>query len=189
MARTLISRPVGAPVRVLVRPMPFVALIFAIVLCAQPASAETPQVVFPGGEVMMSLPGGYGSRFDDGGETLVVFPRSKSFELRITFHSLAKFARQRSTLPKDFIADAAQKNGRPLFQLKSNDSVGYAEATKASSDDAPPSFHTHGAISLGRGYATFTLSFERKDFEQPDVMWVRQDGLLELLGRLQYVGA
>jgi hypothetical protein len=157
--------------------------------CTELSIAQSSLVIFAGAAAAVAKPSGYVSKLEEHGNTLILLPATKAFELRVTFHSLAQYTKQRPTIAKDFISDTAKKNGRTLFHLDANDSIGYVDPPKPSNDAGPPSQHIHGAMSLGQGYATFTLSFEDNAVEHTDVRWARDKGLLELLALLKNVGA
>jgi hypothetical protein len=143
-------------------------------------------VPFAHGGARITLPAGYGYELEGDGRTIVIRPaRRELFEFRITYNSLAKYARERRSVAEDFIHRTAQKKGRRVHRIKGTDSIGFIEPGAASTVKDEPVRNIHGLMSLGKGYVTFTLTVPEKYAHLPEVRAFVGGGMESLLGALR----
>ena len=161
-------------------------LVPGLILLVWALAAYGQSVQFANGGARITLPAGYSHELEDDGKTIVIRPGQKDlFEFRLTFNSLAQYARQRPNIAEEFIRNAAEKKGRKVNRIKGTDSIGFLEPGDGTTVNREPARNMHGVLTLGKGYVTLTLTVPEKYAQLPEVREFVGGGMESLLGRLR----
>lgn len=135
------------------------------------------------------VPNGYRYGFEDGRRTLSLSPKAPHhIEIRFTFNSMREYIRQRPTIGKEFVRDAAAKKGKELFDVPGNGGIAFVDFSESRIAGQDRIRSTHGMMGLSDGYVTFSVTSEEKYFDSPTMKEVFAQGLKELLGKVKSHG-
>ena len=170
--------------RTLGRTMRHLLLIVALMMSV-PVHAET--VFFAGRVAQVDVPKEYEHFFEERGKTLVLLPKTqRKVEVRMTFNSLREYVRQRPSIGKDFIQDAARKKGKAIFPVEQNGAIAFVDFTEPRITQSGERLqNTHGMMGLDDGYVTFTVTATEENANSEFVRRLLADGIKELLGRIR----
>jgi hypothetical protein len=155
------------------------------------ASVVHAQVVyFAGGVARAEVPPGYDHYFEQRRKTLVVLPPAlKGVEIRVTFNSLLQYVKQRPSIGKDMVQDAAKKKDKQVFMLTENGGVGFVDFSENRVYGSTPMQETHGMLGLDDGYATFTISIPVSQLASEASKQFLSTGFKAVLARIRSRGA
>jgi hypothetical protein len=153
--------------------------LWTLVAIAQP-------VQFANGDARITLPDGYGHELEETGKTIAIRPAQRTlFTFRLTYHSLAQYARDQPYIAEDFIRAVAEKRGLKANRIRGSDSVGFIERGGESMVNGEPARNMQGVLSLGKGYVTLTLTVPEKYAQRQEVRAFVAGGMEGLLGSLR----
>ena len=165
-------------------------LLAALILSLAPLTALADAVFFAGNVAQADIPTGYEHYFEEQRTTLVVSPvGSPKIEVRFTFNSLRPYVKQRPTIGKDFVLDAAKKKDKVTFRVPENGGIAFVDFTKTSTYGSERVQETHGIMGLDDGYVTFTISVEESQLSSAHAKQLLESGFKSLLGRIRSRGA
>ena len=161
---------------------------FGLGLLGSFAFAETAR--FSGG-AEVTLPPNFASASEDGGKTLVVFPKdARTFELRLTFHSLVPHLKEHPKAAEEFIAKRASDQKLELVRIPGTNYVGYIQygAPKMEANGVRTrSLHTDFAIPQGILVSTLTLPTDK--MTDPAVKAFLRGPMEKILASVRYSGS
>lgn len=162
--------------------------LLALYLLVSPL-AHAQLVHFEGQLAQFEVPKGYRYGFEDGRRTLSLSPPAPHhIEIRFTFNSMREYVRQRPTIGKDFVLDAAKKKGREVFEVTGNGGVAFIDFSESRQAGADRIRDTHGMMGLNDGYLTFTVTSEENAADSAAMKEIFARVLKELLGRVKSRG-
>ena len=153
-------------------------------LAIVPAYADP--VFFAGRVGQADVPKDYDHFFEERGKTLVLLPQGqKKVEVRFTYNSLRDYLRQRPSIGKDFVQDAARKKGKQIFPIEQNGGIAFVDFTEPRVTSGGERLQsTHGIMGLDDGYVTFTVTTTEENASSEFVRRLLSDGIKELLRRI-----
>jgi hypothetical protein len=141
------------------------------------------------GQAEITVPDGFSHALENGGKTLVLYPRQKAlFQYRLTFHSLVEQLPQRPRIAEETVSSLAEKKRMQPYPVRGSSHMGFLDTGTRSTVNGEPLRTMQGAVSLGEGYATMTVAVPEKYANEPVVREFLGVGLESLLATLRYVG-
>ena len=159
--------------------------LFPILFLAASSFVKAEVVLFAGQVAQADIPAGYEYKFEEKRKTLVLLPQiEKKVEIRFTYNSLREYVKQRPTIGKDAIRDAARKKEKELFTVSGNDGVAFIDFTEARVANGEKIRSTHGTMGLNDGYVTFTITAAEDVVASDFVKGLLSGGIKTLLGSI-----
>ncbi|HVE53799.1 MAG TPA: hypothetical protein VNB23_10510, partial [Ramlibacter sp.] len=104
---------------------------------------------------------------------------------RFTFNSFREYVKQRPTIGKDFVQDAARQKGKEIFPVPGNSGVAFLDVNESRVAGGERIRSTHGMMGLNSGFVTFTITTTEALADSEYVKQLLAVGIKDLLGRIR----